>query len=99
MTTLAAAIDRSREDYINGDDSEGSYPVIQAGIPVQFNISAECNLLVPDSLVMKICACGLKSAIYCIAWTFFLLQQGKTCNSQSNSMGGLHVIFKLTYCY
>ena len=54
----------------------------QPGILVQFTISIECNLLIPDSPVTKICAPKLTSAIYCLAWTFFPLQQAKTCNSQ-----------------
>ena len=44
--------------------------------------ATECNLLVPDSPVTKFCPSKLMSAIYCIAWSFFLLQQTKTCNSQ-----------------
>jgi len=66
----------------------------QSGIQVQFTVSTERNLLIPDSSVTKICAHELTSAIYCIAWTFFSLQQAKTCNShkyiRSNWMGGLH---------
>ena len=34
------------------------------------------------SPVMKICAHELTSAIYCIAWSFFSLQQAKSYNFQ-----------------
>jgi len=43
-------------------------------------------LLVPDPPVMKLCAHELTGAIYCIVWSFFSLQQAKTCNSQKYSV-------------
>jgi len=47
--------------------------------------ATECNLLILDSLVTKICPCELMSAVYCIAWSFFSLQQAKTCKSRKYS--------------
>ena len=61
------------------------------------------QLLVPDSPVMKTCAHKLTSAIYCIAWSFFLLQRAKTCNSPKYRVTEqavcTWVTFKLTYWY
>ena len=74
----------------------------QPGISVQFNTSYRMQL--SDYLVMKICPHKLMSTIYCIAWSFFLLQQAKTCNSQEYRVTelllcSLHVMSKLTYWY
>ena len=53
-----------------------------------------------ETLVMKICACKLTSAIYCIAWSFFLLQLAKAFNSQVTEwVVCTWVMSKLTYWY
>ena len=49
---------------------------------VQFNISTECNILAPDSPLMKTCARELINAIYCIARSSLSVQQAQTCNFQ-----------------
>ena len=75
----------------------------QPEILVQLNLATKRNLLVPDSLVTKICAPELTSAIYCIVWTFFSLQQAKTCNPQKYRLTEwavcMWVTSKLTYWY
>ena len=75
----------------------------QLGILVQFSISTECNLLIPDSLVTKICAHGLTSVISWIAWPFFSIQQAKTGNYQKYGVTEwavcTWVTSKLTYWY
>jgi len=48
-------------------------------------MSTECNLLVPDSPVTKICTRELMSSIYCMAWFFYSLQQAKTFDSKIQS--------------
>ena len=48
---------------------------------VQYKLQI-CKLLHPDCLGTRICSCELMGIIYCIAWSFFSLQQAKTCNSQ-----------------
>ena len=95
-----------REDYTDGDDSGGSYKIIQAArdiSTVQYKLQ-NATLIIPDYPVMKICPHKLMSTIYCacIAWSFFLLQQAKTCNSQKYRVTelllcSLHVMSKLTY--
>jgi len=47
---------------------------------VQYKLQI-CKLLVPDCLGTRICSGELMGIVYCIAWSFFLLQQAKTCNS------------------
>jgi len=90
-------LQRQRRKLPGITGSEGNwYNSIQA---------TECNLLVPDSPVTKFCPSKLMSAIYCIAWSFFLLQQTKTCNSQKyNELSRaiyfavcMSVMCKLTY--
>jgi len=66
-------------------------------------ISTECNFLVPDSPLTKTCACELINAIYCIVWSFFSVQQAKTCNFQKDRVTEqavcTWVISKLNYWY
>jgi len=95
MPTFVAAIDRYREDYTDGDDSERNYLIIQAARDtgtVQYKLQNATSLLVSDSPVTKICPHELASTIHCIVWSFFSLQQAKTSNSQ------IHRVTERTVC-
>ena len=61
--------------YIDCDNSKRSYLVIQAA-----RVTGTVQYKYRMQLIR--CVYELTSAIYCIAWSFFSLQQAKTYNSQ-----------------
>ena len=102
MPTFVAAIDQQR--YTDGDDSEGSYLIIQAARDtgsVQYKLQNATYLFL--TLRTKICPRELASAIYCIAPSCFSLQRAKTSNSQIHRVTEwtvcMWVMSKLTYWY
>ena len=58
------------QDYIDGNDSEGSYLAARDTSTVQYKYRMQLtrSRLPP---MMKICARKLTSAIYCITWSSF----------------------------
>ena len=101
---LASKKNINRLIYIDGNDSKGSYLVIQAArdsgtVKSSYKTQLACSRLSGDE---NLCP-ELTSAIYCIVWTFFSLQQAKTCNPQKYRLTEwavcMWVTSKLTYWY